>query len=290
MPTRILREGIIESESVNKLSPGAELLYRRLMSKVDDYGRFHNNPALILAACYPLQLDRISVTDVAGWLKEFNDWLVTFYSVNGRKYLQLNRLGQRTRGKSKYPEPGDGDAQTHIRKRSRTTDGGSRTTDGGSRTTDGGSRTTDGGSRTTAVARAFGDGDGDGDGRTFGSTETAATPRRETETETAAAALSHGSNGHKFAWPLAAAAVQDRFPRTESAFVSQLADLAKTTLSSVGTDPSRLTDQVLADAIHTATSPTQRSAKLYETTLPVVIQNWAKPKKGKSNARPIPPN
>jgi hypothetical protein len=262
------------------------------MSKVDDYGRFHNNPALILAACYPLQLDRISVTDVAGWLKEFTAWLVTFYEVNGRKYLQINRLGQRTRGRSKYPEPSNGDDKTHIKKPARTTDGGSRTTDGGSRTTDGwsrtsdgGSRTSDGGSRTTAVARAFGDGDGDGDGRTSGSTETAAAPRRETEAKTAAAAKSHESNGHKtFAWPLAAAAVQERFPRTEDALVLRLAHLAKTTLQAVGTDPRRVTDQVLADAIQAATTPKQRSAKLYETTLPIVISNWAKPKKGKPHA------
>jgi hypothetical protein len=40
MPVRILREGILTSERVDTLSPAAEVFYRRLMSVVDDFGRF----------------------------------------------------------------------------------------------------------------------------------------------------------------------------------------------------------------------------------------------------------
>ncbi len=47
MPNRILREGILTSERVNLLSWEAEVFYRRLMSVVDDYGRFHAHPALL---------------------------------------------------------------------------------------------------------------------------------------------------------------------------------------------------------------------------------------------------
>ncbi len=40
MPNRVIREGILNSQRVNKLTEPAELFYRRLMSVVDDFGRF----------------------------------------------------------------------------------------------------------------------------------------------------------------------------------------------------------------------------------------------------------
>ncbi len=108
MPNRILRDGIIESERVNQLSPGAELFYRRLMSKADDFGRFHANLNLLLAACYPLQLDRVSLTNVREWLTECGESpsLVREYSVDGKNYIEINNFGQRTRSvQSKFPDP-----------------------------------------------------------------------------------------------------------------------------------------------------------------------------------------
>lgn len=125
MPNRILREGIIESEAVNLLSPGAEVLYRRLMSKVDDYGRFHGNPALILAACFPLQLDRVSQANVSEWLAECAQMsasgeqaipLMDLYEYEGKKYIQINNFGQRTRTDSKFPPPSVRDVLTNARK------------------------------------------------------------------------------------------------------------------------------------------------------------------------------
>ena len=43
MPSRIIRDGILTSERINALTERAELFYRRLMSVVDDYGRFPAN-------------------------------------------------------------------------------------------------------------------------------------------------------------------------------------------------------------------------------------------------------
>jgi hypothetical protein len=54
MPTRIIREGILTSERVDKLSERAELFYRRLMSVADDYGRYFANPANLRVNCYPV--------------------------------------------------------------------------------------------------------------------------------------------------------------------------------------------------------------------------------------------
>lgn len=115
MPTRVVREGILTSEAVNSLSQGAELFYRRLMSVVDDYGRYEAHPAVLLPACYPRQVDKVTVAMVAKWLTECAQAisteeddpkpLITLYSVRGKKYLQLNKFGQRTRTDSKCPPP-----------------------------------------------------------------------------------------------------------------------------------------------------------------------------------------
>lgn len=106
MPSRIIREGILTSERINKLSIGAELFYRRLMSVVDDYGRYFAHPSILRAACFPLKVDEIKESDVKKWLGECNDAkLVTIY--NGDKYLQIVDFNQKTRTKSKFPQPAD---------------------------------------------------------------------------------------------------------------------------------------------------------------------------------------
>ncbi len=110
MPTRILRDGIIDSKAVNALSEPAEILYRRLMSVVDDYGRFEADPELIRARCFPRQLDRWSVDRIDGVLQELTvkhgDFqLITVYSHGSKKLLQINNFGQRVQAKEKYPAP-----------------------------------------------------------------------------------------------------------------------------------------------------------------------------------------
>ena len=52
MPTRLLREGILDSERVNRLNAAEEVFYRRLMSKVDDHG-FYDARSAILRAYIP---------------------------------------------------------------------------------------------------------------------------------------------------------------------------------------------------------------------------------------------
>lgn len=114
MPTRILREGIIGSEPVNAISDSAEILYRRLMSVVDDYGRFDAKDELVRARCFPLQLDRWSIERVGGCLNELTvshgfPPLITVYFCGNKKYLQINNFGQRVQSKAKYPGPEDGE-------------------------------------------------------------------------------------------------------------------------------------------------------------------------------------
>lgn len=108
MPTRIVREGINSSPRINALSRGAELLYRRLMSVVDDYGRYYGATHTVIGGCWPTNPSAATASEVEAWLSECaagEKPLLTMYEVNGCKYLQLNDFGQRTRSKSKFPEP-----------------------------------------------------------------------------------------------------------------------------------------------------------------------------------------
>ncbi len=107
MPNRILREGILESEAVCSLQWGAEVFYRRLMSVVDDYGRFHATPKLLRANLYPLQIDKVSDADIGKWLTQVVEaGLVSVYpAADGKRYVQIMKFGQQVRSKSKFPEP-----------------------------------------------------------------------------------------------------------------------------------------------------------------------------------------
>lgn len=106
MPTRMLREGILDSEAVNSLSMGAEVFYRRLMSVVDDYGRFHARTSVLRSRLYPTKVDSISEADVGTWLGECEKaGLVTVYVVDGKPYVVFHRLGKARSQESKYPPP-----------------------------------------------------------------------------------------------------------------------------------------------------------------------------------------
>lgn len=106
MPNRILREGILTSERISKLNWAEEVFYRRLMSVVDDYGRYYATPMLLRAACYPLLLDKVSDPDIVKWISKCEEaGLVRVYPASdGKRYLELVDFKQQVRAKdSKFP-------------------------------------------------------------------------------------------------------------------------------------------------------------------------------------------
>jgi hypothetical protein len=111
MPTRIIRDGILTSERVNMLAALEEVFYRRLMSVVDDHGRYYGNHSLIRAACFPLKLDKVSDSDIGKWLQvtEKAGLVRQYLAADGKRYVQLIDFGQRIQAKSKFPDP-EGDA------------------------------------------------------------------------------------------------------------------------------------------------------------------------------------
>lgn len=108
MPNRILREGILTSSRIAKLVWAEEVFYRRLMSVVDDFGRYYADSGLLHAACYPRQLNKVTDADIGKWLTScVNAGLVSVYRASDREsYLQLLDFGQQVRAKkSRFPEP-----------------------------------------------------------------------------------------------------------------------------------------------------------------------------------------
>jgi len=120
MPNRIIREGILDSAPVNTLSWGGEVFYRRLMSKVDDYGRYDARLAVLRANLYPLLLAKVSEADVSSWLAECEEaGLVSQYEVDGKPYLVYLKLDPSRQAKtSKWPPPpADASARNHAHTR-----------------------------------------------------------------------------------------------------------------------------------------------------------------------------
>jgi hypothetical protein len=109
VPNRIVREGILTSERVNALTPNAELFYRRLLSVVDDFGRYTANPTLLRASCYPLKLDSVKEDSISKHLAEcVGARLIVLYTVADKAYLELQDFRQQVRAKeSKYPSPAE---------------------------------------------------------------------------------------------------------------------------------------------------------------------------------------
>lgn len=108
MPNRLLREGILTSERIAMLGWAEETFYRRLMSVVDDFGCYYANPTLLRAACYPLQLDKVSDADIGKWLACVQKAaLVSVYPApDGKRYLKLLDFRQQVRAvKSRFPQP-----------------------------------------------------------------------------------------------------------------------------------------------------------------------------------------
>lgn len=104
MPNRYVREGAIDSPRVNRLTWKGEVFYRRLLNRVDDFGRFHANPELLLAYVFPVRSRQVSVADIGKMLDECQKCdLLTVYEVDGKEYLEMH-VWERGRARtSKFP-------------------------------------------------------------------------------------------------------------------------------------------------------------------------------------------
>lgn len=108
MPQRFLRPGITTSDAWNLCSWKAQSLYIRLITLVDDYGRYDGRIAIIHGHCFPLRID-IKPQETAELVSELSkNGLVCLYEIDGKDFLQMLKWHERTRGESKYPKPIEG--------------------------------------------------------------------------------------------------------------------------------------------------------------------------------------
>ena len=113
MPTRMIREGIIDSRPFHELTDSAQLFYFKLLLLVDDYGRYEADADLLRSKLFWRSLDRWPLSRVSAVLADVSTVrtddgheLVTLYRVNGKSYLQVNNFNQRLRAKhSRCPSP-----------------------------------------------------------------------------------------------------------------------------------------------------------------------------------------
>lgn len=108
MPTRLIREGFLDSDPLRAAGELAEVLFTRLMLVADDYGRFDGRVTVICRRCWPL--GGPSEDSVAERLAALAaNGLVVVYEVDGKPFICIQKFRQRLRVKnaSKYPDPPD---------------------------------------------------------------------------------------------------------------------------------------------------------------------------------------
>lgn len=128
MPERILRD-YSDSEKFDGFAQSPETLFTRLLTKVDDYGRYSRDPLKVRADCFP-RIENLRANTVDAWLEELSGHrLILCYRVTGKLYLAIVNFRQRLRehvkkdgaitlpvpkfpppeGKDVYFRPDDGD-------------------------------------------------------------------------------------------------------------------------------------------------------------------------------------
>lgn len=115
MPTRYLKPGVRDSESIDSLSPHSEILYYRLLVTVDDFGRYDARPSMVKAACFPIK-DIITATKIDALLRELvENGLIVVYEVDSKPFLQMCKWDNIPRAKeSKYPPHLNNCTQTYA--------------------------------------------------------------------------------------------------------------------------------------------------------------------------------
>ncbi len=109
MPQRLLRPGIRQSKRWNRLPYFEQVFYIRLLTLVDDYGRYEADPELLRSEAFPFgdpEGNVIQMTAIDSALLSFDSKnMLDLYEKDGTKYLQMTRWRERARTESKFPDP-----------------------------------------------------------------------------------------------------------------------------------------------------------------------------------------
>lgn len=117
-----LRKSYPNSQKVNAVSIGAEMLFTRLLAQCDDHAHYWASPGVILGKLLTHRMveGEVCLEDVQRWLSELCDKeLVSTYEVRGIAYLEVlnckKQLRKDIRLSVKYPDP-----PKSLQKRART--------------------------------------------------------------------------------------------------------------------------------------------------------------------------
>jgi hypothetical protein len=110
MPQRFLRPTIRQSKRWNRLPWEAQSLFIRLLTLVDDFGRYEADPELLKSEAFPFGDpcgQMITVENICLQLQALvSKNMIVLYEVNDASYLQLTRWNERARAeKSRFPPP-----------------------------------------------------------------------------------------------------------------------------------------------------------------------------------------
>lgn len=108
MPQRFLRPGITTSDAWNSVSFGAQSLFIRILTLVDDFGRYDGRVPILHGHCFALRPDVLQ-KHTAGFRSELQRVaLIDLYVVDGKEFIQVSKWHERARSdSSKYPSPQD---------------------------------------------------------------------------------------------------------------------------------------------------------------------------------------
>jgi len=108
LPTRYLKPGIRDSESIDSLSPMTETLFYRLLVTVDDFGRADARPAMVKALCFPIK-ESVTAAKCAQMLAELvSNGLAAVYVADGKTVLQMLKWDNKPRASaSLFPDQSD---------------------------------------------------------------------------------------------------------------------------------------------------------------------------------------
>ena len=108
MPTRLIRDRICKSESIDSLTWFEEVFFYRLITICDDYGRYDARAKVLKADLFPLK-DGVTINQIEKALNKLSTvGMVQVYVYDQKPFLQLvtwEKYQSVRNKKSKYPEP-----------------------------------------------------------------------------------------------------------------------------------------------------------------------------------------
>ena len=91
MPNRIIKDSLLDSDTVNQLTAEEERLFTRLIVIVDDYGRYDGRIKRILSAVFPIKRE-ITEEQILKWMDNLEEAKLIFrYTVKNKPYFLIRK-------------------------------------------------------------------------------------------------------------------------------------------------------------------------------------------------------